>query len=194
MDEQATARRERNIKVATAAVLALAGGATGFALARAGIGLNLPFEDAAALFMAALLLVSAAAALIMLGVRPASIPKGCGLLQTVVLALAGVMFALPVVASPPLSPALAFALVAALLAVQSLANLMLWRRADEMLRRVMWETCAVAFWVGQLALFLYAAAARLDLVAEVSAWTLMSVLMALYILASAVTSVRRGLS
>ena len=77
--------------------------------------------------------------------------------------------------------------------VQSVANLMLWRRADEMLRRVMVETSALAFWASQMALFLYAAAERLGLTGGVSAWGMMAVLMTIYLLASAVASMRRGL-
>ncbi|TPW01259.1 MAG: hypothetical protein FD125_2673 [bacterium] len=80
-----------------------------------------------------------------------------------------------------------------LVVVQSAANLMLWRTADEMLRRVMLETSALAFWSLQLGLFIYAAAERLGLVGTITAWGLMGILMGVYFIASAVAAARRGL-
>lgn len=96
-----------------------------------------------------------------------------------------------------MEPGVVFAGLVLVAVIQSVANLMLWRRADEMLRRVMVETSALAFWASQMALFLYAAAERLDLVGgpntRVSAWGMMGVLMTIYLLASTVASMRRGL-
>jgi hypothetical protein len=107
--------------------------------------------------------------------------------------LAGVMLAIPLYATRWVSADVAFGAVALLLALQSALNLMLWRKADEMLRRVMVETGALAFWALQLGLFLYASAERLGLVEGVTAWGMISVLMAVYFVASAVAAARRGI-
>ncbi|MBY0582211.1 MAG: hypothetical protein K2P68_04740 [Sphingomonas sp.] len=45
----------------------------------------------------------------------------------------------------------------------------------------------------QLGLFIWAALTRLDLVADVDSWTLMTVLMTAYLVVSVTISVRRGL-
>jgi hypothetical protein len=71
---------------------------------------------------------------------------------------------------------------------------MLWRNADEMLRRVMLETSALAFWAVQLSLFIYAAAERLGLIGTITGWGLMGMLMGVYFIASIVAGARRGLS
>jgi hypothetical protein len=62
-----------------------------------------------------------------------------------------------------------------------------------MLRRVMSETSAMAFWALQLCLFVYAAAERLGLVGTISGWGLTGILMGVYLIASIVASARRGL-
>ena len=74
-----------------------------------------------------------------------------------------------------------------------MANILLWRRADEMLLRVMVETGSLAFWTLQLALFVYAASERLGLVDGITAWGMIGILMAVYMVASAVAGARRGL-
>ncbi len=93
-----------------------------------------------------------------------------------------------------IAPDMVFGGIVLLLAIQTVANVMLWRRADEMLRQVMAETSAIAFWALQTALFLYAAAERLGLVETISAWALTGILMAVYLLSSIVASARRGIS
>jgi len=70
---------------------------------------------------------------------------------------------------------------------------MLWRAADEMLRRIMAETSAIAFWALQMALFVYAAAERLGLVETITGWGLMGILMGVYFISSIVASARRGI-
>lgn len=92
------------------------------------------------------------------------------------------------------APALTYALMMPLLAAHSLLNLRLWRRADELFRRVIVESAAVCFWVLQLALFTYAAAERLGLLTPLTAWQAVSVMMAVYLLVSAWIGIRRGLS
>ena len=70
---------------------------------------------------------------------------------------------------------------------------MMFRQADEMLRRVMVETGSLAFWTLQLALFIYAASERLGLVEGITAWGMIGIMMAVYMVASAVAGARRGL-
>ena len=175
------------------AALAGAGAATGYTLANvAEIG-DMPWDDALSLAMAVSLLAIAVISTGVMVTRPSTVPKGCGVLQIIVMALAGVMMLLPVFGTAWASPDLVFIGIVVLLAVQTAANLMLWRAADEMLRRVMWETCAMAFWALQIALFLYAAAERLGLVGGVTAWGMMGILMGVYLIASIVASARRGI-
>lgn len=118
--------------------------------------------------------------------------------QGVVVLLAGIMMAIPVLApllvgtpAPPLAMALMMALVALFL-VQTALNLSVWTRADEMMRQMIAEAGAVCFWVLQGSLFLWAAAEQLGLAPAISAWDATVILMAFYLLVSSVLSVRRG--
>lgn len=174
-------------------VLAGLGAATGYLLANTADLGALPWDDALALMMGVTLIAIGVISIGVMATRPSSVPKGCGVLQIIVMLLAGAMFLAPMFATDWLAPNLVFVGIVALLALQSVANLMLWRAADEMLRRVMWETSAMAFWALQLALFLYAAAERLGLIGGVSAWGMTGILMGVYLIASMVASARRGL-
>jgi hypothetical protein len=173
--------------------LALVGAGVGYLI---GGRLNLDalsWEDALALIIAALLLATGVVMAAIVALRPVSVPSGCGVLQAVVMLLAGVLMLAPMWGPSLADPETVFVGLVVLSVVQSVANLLLWRRADEMLRRVMVETSALAFWASQMALFLYAAAERLGLTGGVSAWGMLSVLMTIYLLASTVASMRRGL-
>ncbi|MGV9009349.1 hypothetical protein [Brevundimonas sp.] len=181
-------------KIVGFVLLAGAGGAVGYAAANFGLTRDLPWPDALALLMAVTLIATGIIGAVTLAVRPSSVPKGCGLLQVVVMGLAGILFILPVFGPQWVDADLVFVAVVALAVVQSVANLMLWKRADEMLRRVMMETATITFWAGQMALFLYAAAERLGLIGTASAWGLMGVLMGLYFIASMIAALRRGLT
>lgn len=176
------------------AALAAAGGATGYAMASVTALETLPWDDSLNLLMAALLVVSALASVVAMFVRPSSMPKGCGVLQITVLLLAGVMLLLPIFGPAYASPDVVFGAVIVLLIGQSIANLMLWKAADELFRRVMAETSALAFWAVQLALFVYAAAERVGLVQSLSAWGMMGILMGIYLACSVIASARRGLA
>jgi hypothetical protein len=119
--------------------------------------------------------------------------------QAAVLLLAGVMLALPVVApllaGAPLSHLVALstmAVIAICFAAQTALNLIVWRRADEFVRRLISETSSLCFWVLQAALFLWAAGERLGLLSPVSTWDCTVVLMGVYFLASAFISTRNG--
>jgi hypothetical protein len=178
------------------------GGLVFLALVGAGVGYlvggqlaieDLSWDDALALVIAALLLATGVVMAVMVALRSPKLPGGCGVLQAVVMMIAGVLMLAPMWGSAVMAPDMVFVGLVVLSVVQSVANLLLWRRADEMLRRVMVETSALAFWASQMALFLYAAAERLGLTGGVSAWGMMAVLMTIYLLASTVASMRRGL-
>ncbi len=116
-------------------------------------------------------------------------------LQSVTLVLAGIMMLLPVFAMGSLSAIpnmreLIFLGIAILFALQTSANVMLWRGADEFLRRLLLLTCAVTFGIGQALLFLRAAAEHLGLVAPVSAWEILTLMMTLYIATGTWLSIR----
>jgi hypothetical protein len=181
-------------KVALLGVLAVLGGAFGYAFATLTDGVLTRWEDELAVIMAAATIGIGVVTAVVVATRPSQIPRGCGVLQVVVMLLAGILFLLPVFGSAWTTPEVVFGAVLLLLAVQSGANLMLWRNADEMLRRVMLETSAMAFWAVQLGLFIYAAAERLGLIGTITGWGLMGVLMGVYFIASIVAGARRGLS
>lgn len=175
-------------------VLAALGGLFGFAIATLTDGVLTRWEDEIALVMAVTLGAVGVIGAVMTLLRPSRAPKGCGILQTVVMLLAAALFLLPMFGARLASPEVVFGGVVALVVVQSIANLMLWRAADEMLRRVMAETSALAFWVIQLSLFLYASAERLGLIQTISAWGMMGILMGVYFVASMIAAARRGIT
>lgn len=173
--------------------LAGAGAATGYVAANMAALSDMPWDDVLSLAMAVTLISTGVISIGVMATRPSTMPKGCGLLQVTVMLMAGALFLLPVFGTNWVSAEIIFAAIVVLVIVQSAANLMLWRAADEMLRRVMWETSAMAFWVLQIALFLYAAAERLGLIGGVTAWGMMGILMGVYLTASIVASARRGI-
>jgi hypothetical protein len=180
-------------KAGSVVLLAGLGGAFGYGAATLTDGALASWEDELAVLMAAAMIGVAAITAFIVARRPADVPRGCGVLQVVVMLLAATLFLLPVFGAAWASPEMVFGGVLLLVVAQSAANLMLWRTADEMLRRVMLETSALAFWSLQLGLFIYAAAERLGLVGTITAWGLMGILMGVYFIASAVAAARRGL-
>ncbi len=174
--------------------LALAGGVFGAALAAFTEGRFPDWADEANFFLGVTLIAMAVVTGVIMMVRPGIAPRACGLLQVVVLVLAGAMLLLPVLAPAEWPPAWAFGGVIGLLIVQSGFNLALWRRADEMMRRVIAETSALSFWVLQAGLLIYATAERLGFVETISGWGLLAILMAVYLLSSVVAAWRRGLT
>lgn len=114
-------------------------------------------------------------------------------LQSATLALAGVLYLIPLLAGPAgwSSPA-AYVGVLVMLAVQSAMNWRLLRRSDELARRAMIEAGALCFWGLQGVLFVYAAAERLAMVEPLSAWTATVIVMPVYLAASAWAYARRG--
>ena len=181
-------------KAALLVLLAALGGAFGFGFATLTDGVLTRWEDDLAVVMAAAMIGIGVVTAFVVATCPSDVPKGCGILQVIVMLLAGVMFLLPIFGTVWATPDVVFGAVAVLLAAQSLANLMLWRAADEMLRRVMLETSALAFWAVQLGLFVYAAAERLGLIGTITGWGLTGMLMGVYFIASIVASARRGIT
>ncbi len=117
--------------------------------------------------------------------------------QGVIIALTG-----PTLAAPPVlahlglgddGRAIAAAGVMGALAVQSWLNWRLYRTSDELVRQVAIVAGAVCFWGAQLALFIWATLAKLWLVADVDSWTLLTLVMAAYLVASSWIGLRRGL-
>ncbi len=182
------------VKIVGGLALAAVGALMGYGLSNALEGRELAWADSLALAMAVALLSIAVLSAFTLALRPSTMPKGCGILQVIVFLLAGVMFLAPMSAPALATPDVVFGGIVLLLVIQTVANVMLWRRADEMLRQVMLDTSAMAFWVLQSALFLYAAAERLGLVETISGWGLIGILMTVYLVASIVASARRGMS
>ncbi|HAJ01806.1 MULTISPECIES: hypothetical protein [unclassified Brevundimonas] len=181
------------LKIGGLVLLALIGAAVGAATARFIDAAALPADDALNLFIGVVLIGMGVVMGGILALRPTEVPKGCGLLQILVLTLAGIVLIVPIYGSNWLSAEVSMAIVLGLLAIQTVANVMMFRQADEMLRRVMVETGALAFWVLQLALFVYAASERLGLVEGITAWGMIGIMMAVYMVASAVAGARRGL-
>jgi hypothetical protein len=83
-----------------------------------------------------------------------------------------------------------FGLIVVLFVWQSVVNVMAWRRSDEFQRAQLTLVCAVTFWIGQGALFLWAAAERLRLAPALSSWEIILLLMTLYVLASGWMGIR----
>lgn len=186
-------RPNKALKIAGMVVLALLGAAVGSATARYIDVSGMAQDDALNLFIGVVMIAIAVITTGIVLIRPTVVAKGCGLLQTSVMGLAGLMLVLPIYGTDWVSAEVAMAGVLVLLVIQTVANVMLWRQADEMLRRIIVETGALAFWTLQLALFVYAAAERLALVEGMTAWGMIGILLAVYMVASALTAARRGI-
>ena len=213
--------RRNNLQrlVISVAVFAPIGAVAGYLLGRAlkkaapGEALtSLTLADGFSLLIAVLLIVSGAVVAFaatsnrrwnsIVEHQPADEPvdpaaRMAGLRQSLVCILAGGMMILPPIAAQlALSVETRMVLAAAiglLLAFQTWLNLKLWRDGDELQRAVIAQTGALCFWTLQLALFGWAALARLDLVANIDSWTMFTLLMGVYLIVSLVISQRRGL-
>ncbi|WP_296819515.1 hypothetical protein [Brevundimonas sp.] len=181
-------------KAAGLIALGLLGAAVGAGLVTFTEGRFSSWEDELNFFLGAVLVLMALVTGVLMAARPASTPKGFGALQIAVLCLAGAMLMLPILAPAEWQSPWVFGAVIGLLIVQSVLNLILWNRSDELIRRVTGETSALSFWVLQGALLVYASAERLGLVETISGWGLLAILMSVYLLASMVAAWRRGLT
>lgn len=180
-------------KAALFVALAVLGGLAGYGISTLMGDVRTVWQDELAVLMAVMTITTGLISAFVVATRPSTVPRGCGVLQVIVMLLAGTLFLLPMFGTAVATPEVIFGAVVVLLVLQSVANLMLWRAADEMLRRVMSETSAMAFWALQLCLFVYAAAERLGLVDTVSGWGLMGIMMGVYFIASIIAAARRGL-
>jgi len=116
-------------------------------------------------------------------------------LQGVTMGLAGVMLILPILSlgrlqQIPGGSATIFAGIVVLFLIQTFANIRVWQTSDEFYRALMLQMCTITFAVSQAALFLWAAAEYLHLVRALSSWQIINLLMALYLLVSAVLGIR----
>ncbi len=115
--------------------------------------------------------------------------------QAVICLLSAVALILPFgLPAGGVSPLISLVLIVALLAFHTVLNLRLHRDNDEMLRAVMTEAAMKTFWIGQGVLFLWAAAERVGVALEVTAWGVYVALMGLYLVIGAVVTARRGLA
>jgi len=187
--ERAARRRKGGRFALLAAVGAVVGGGVGYAADNVFPFSSLSFPDLLSGIVALTMIGGGlAGAAATLSRRP-SVRSRCARFQVASMLLAGAMLLLPMLG---LDPMLSFAGVVVLFVLQTAANVALWRAGDELLRRVVMETGAICFWSLQALLFLYAAAERLGLVASVTAWGLIGVLMVAYVIASSLVALRRG--
>lgn len=113
-------------------------------------------------------------------------------LQAFVIFLAGMLLAAPpILADGDWPMEYAYGGLAVVFVIQTIANILVWRASDGFNRRISMEAGALSFWGLQGALFLWAAAERMGLAPPVTAWTAVVVLMAVYLLASFWTGLRR---
>lgn len=190
-----TRRTSPVIKLAMFAGLGLLGYLVGYVLAQfTDLPSGIAWDDGLAYVMGAVLLMLGVAVAVTMVFRPTALFADSGWLQVAVFVLAGLMFLAPMLAPGLIAPGLVFAGVVAAFLIQTVANVIVWRRSDEMMRRLMTETSTLAFWGLQGVFFLYAAAERMALIQPISAWGMAGILMAVYLAASIVPSVRRGLT
>jgi hypothetical protein len=120
-------------------------------------------------------------------------------LQAAVLLLAGAMLVAPVVFGWADSSAQrafarpAMAAVVVVFVLQTVCNVLIWQRADEVFRQVIAETGAFSFWLLQGLYFLWAVGVKFGVFPEVSSWNAVTILMGAYLMVSAVVAWRRGL-
>lgn len=168
---------------------------------------NLRWSDAVAAVAAVFLVICAAAVLAVSLDRarlgrmyklegPASAEETAqARLQSVVMGLSGVILLLPVIFElAGLTPVAALMIVVLLLALHTVLNVKVYRQIDELWRRAVMEAGTITFFLGQLALFLWAAAERLGVAPPITAWDVYAVLMALYLCISVIVTTRRGLA
>ncbi len=119
-------------------------------------------------------------------------------IQAVVCVIAGAVLAVPplAVAAELTDTARSLTAIAllALIVAQTWLNGRLWRMSDELTRTMIVQTGAACFWGLQLALFTWAALARIGLLPDFGTWIAAIVTMAVYLVASMVVGVRLGLA
>ena len=116
-------------------------------------------------------------------------------LQCASMTLAGTMLLLTLLSSgtlgsTPTRASFIFAVVAAMFALQVFVNVSLWKEADEFVRGQITQGGAICFGLGQGVLFLWAAAEHLHLVAALSSWDIINLLLTLYLVTSFALAIR----
>lgn len=87
----------------------------------------------------------------------------------------------------------AFAIVLALLVIETVLNYRILKSADELIRRATEEACVATFWIFQLLIFVWAVADHFELVPGFAPMDIVVVLITIYLLASVVIALRRGI-
>lgn len=110
-------------------------------------------------------------------------------LQSFVLGLSGLLLMAPVVGNAEIrslsvAGGMVFLGIVLLFGLQTWLNVRLWKSCDEFLRRQILVSAAITFAVGQGVLFLWAAGEMLHLAPAASAWDILTLAMALYLLSS----------
>lgn len=190
---------------------AVAGGLFGYF----GAGLidsSIGFEGGANIFLLLLAILFAAIGLVTLAMSRSSRATAAALkialepgddvaperrlmrLQGAVLLISAAAMLLPALGRAPLglNGETAFAIVLALILVETVVNWRIWRSSDEMMRRMMGEICAIAFWAFQLILFVWAVAVQFGLLARFDPLDVIAAMMAIYIVAAGAIGARRG--
>jgi hypothetical protein len=117
-------------------------------------------------------------------------------LQAAILGLAGILLLTPIFALGPMrdhpnaAPGVFLGIVV-LFALQTAANVIVWKTSDEFIRDNMMKVASITFAIGQGALFLWAAAEHLHLVPAVTAWEIVTLLMTLYLASGVMLSLQQ---
>jgi hypothetical protein len=162
-----------------------------------GLALYVAFCLAAGGVYAAIVSLNRAALGKMLKLEEPATPSEVRLVRwsgALLLLTAAIMLMPPAFSLLGTDPLLSLAAVAGMLGLHTVLNLKIWKDADELLRRTTMEASVVTFWGGQIALFGWAAAERAGIAPTLTAWDVYVVLMALYLVASTVITIRRGLA
>ena len=162
-----------------------------------GLALYVAFSLAAGGVYAAIVSFNRAALGKMLKLEEPATPSEVRLVRwsgALLLLTAAIMLMPPAFSLLGTDPLLSLAAVAGMLGLHTVLNLKIWKDADELLRRTTMEASVVTFWGGQIALFGWAAAERAGIAPTLTAWDVYVVLMALYLVASTVITIRRGLA
>jgi hypothetical protein len=200
-------------RIALFSLYPIAGFAVGTLAARLGLefislpDLGLSTTDVVALCLAAFLLLTAGViAWAARGGRPLSklmklaepadhAELSQARLQAVLLVLTAILLALPpLISALGMSQWAGIVVIGLLLLLHTVLNIRLFVSCDELLRRTVVETCAVTMIFGQMALFICAAAGRLQLIPAIDGWDVYVVMMATYLVAGLIVSTRRGLA
>jgi len=115
-------------------------------------------------------------------------------LQASVLALAGLLLGVPLItgnlSSASRYAGWVYAAILPLFLLQSFLNFLIWRTADEFLRKIMGQTAILSFWMMNACLFLLGSAEKLRLIHALSLWDGLMGMMVIYVFASATVATR----